>query len=117
MDSATLTTAALKWLGIAAGSTGPDVDAAGLVTPAVVAFVDRLPGLRTTTTTTEGNLEWAPDVKLAAVMLAARLIRRRNSPQGIAAFTQEGGAAYVSRNDPDVAQLLRLGTFAAPRVG
>ena len=116
MDAATLKTEALKWLGIAAGSTGPDVDAAGLVTPAVVAFVDRLPGLRTTTTT-EGATEWAPDVKLAAVMLAARLIRRRNSPQGIAAFTQEGGAAYVSRNDPDVAQLLRLGTFAAPRVG
>jgi hypothetical protein len=31
-------------------------------------------------------------------------------------FTDQG-AIYVQRNDPDVAQLLRLGTFAGPVVG
>lgn len=60
--------------------------------------------------------EWAPDTDLAALMLAARLVRRRNSPSGTEAFA-DGGAVYVSRQDPDVAQLLRLGPYAPPKIG
>lgn len=45
--------------------------------------------------------------KLGATMLAARLVRRRNSPAGIEAVTQDA-AVYVARTDPDVMMLLRL---------
>jgi hypothetical protein len=27
------------------------------------------------------------------------------------------GAVYVNRNDPDIAQLLKLGSWSAPQVG
>lgn len=59
---------------------------------------------------------WAEDHTLGAMMLAGRLWRRRNSPEGVAAFTAEG-AAYVQRNDPDVAMLLQIGAYAVPVVG
>lgn len=55
-------------------------------------------------------------VALGATMLAARLYRRRNSPEGVATFTGEG-AVYVQRNDPDVGLLLGLGGNAPPVVG
>lgn len=106
-DAEALASASLAWLGVKAGG-GPDVDAAAVVAPAVVDFINGLPDVAP---------PWPPKVELGAVMLAARLVRRRNSPQGVAAFTQEGGAAYVSRMDPDVAQLLRLGAYAAPQIG
>lgn len=60
--------------------------------------------------------EWPSRVVLGADMLAARLVRRRNSPAGVEAFA-DAGAVYVQRNDPDVAQLLELGTYAGPMVG
>lgn len=47
------------------------------------------------------------DRRLGAVMLAARLVRRRNSPEGVVAIT-EAGPYYVARLDPDVALLLGL---------
>jgi hypothetical protein len=53
---------------------------------------------------------------LGAAMLAARLWRRRNSPEGVATFTADG-AVYVQRNDPDVALLLGIGPYAPPVVG
>lgn len=60
--------------------------------------------------------EWPADITQGAVMLAGRLWRRRNSPAGVETFGAEG-AAYVQRNDPDLALLLRLGPYAAPAVG
>lgn len=59
---------------------------------------------------------WRNEHRLGALMLAARLYRRRNSPEGVASFTAEG-AVYVQRNDPDVAMLLGLGAYAPPVVG
>lgn len=56
---------------------------------------------------------WPPRIALGATMLAARLARRRNSPDGIASFS-DLGAVYVQRNDPDVAQLLQIGRFTKP---
>lgn len=50
---------------------------------------------------------------LGTVMLAARWYGRRSSTNGVASF-QEFGVAYVSRTDPDVANLLGLN---APGVG
>lgn len=60
--------------------------------------------------------EWRPRTVLGATMLAARLHRRRNSPDGVAALL-EAGVAYVQRNDPDVGQLLELGSHQRPMVG
>lgn len=101
-----------SWLRPDGGATPGDAEVLELVAPAVVGFIDGLP---VAVRDTEGL--WPAKVQLGAVMLAARLVRRRNSPAGIALFTAEGGAAYVSRQDPDVAQLLELGAAATPRIG
>lgn len=60
--------------------------------------------------------DWAAHHRYGATLLAARFYRRKDSPAG---FQMQGmeAAVYVSRNDPDVAQLLGLGAFAPPRVG
>lgn len=64
--------------------------------------------------------DWSADefagIVLGSVLLAARLFMRRNSPDGVAAFS-DGSPAYVARTDPDVALLLQLGTNIAPQVG
>lgn len=59
---------------------------------------------------------WPAHVTLGGTMLATRLWRRKDSPSGVEAFT-DAGAVYVSRNDPDVAQLLRVGNYSPPLVG
>jgi hypothetical protein len=58
-----------------------------------------------------------PDAEVyqAAVMLAARLVRRRNSPAGIESFAMS--VVYVSRYDPDIARALRADVWAHPAVG
>lgn len=87
------------------------------VVDAVNAFVERLPDIPRDAPSAEGEPgPWAPDTKLAATMLAARLHRRRNSPNGVEALT-EGGASYVSRYDPDVARILRIDGHKRPAVG
>lgn len=60
--------------------------------------------------------DWPADVVLGATMLAARLFRRRNSPAGVEAMGPDG-ATYVMRNDPDIGQLLRLGSWQLPGLG
>lgn len=49
--------------------------------------------------------EWTPNVRLACLMHAARLYKRKNSPEGVAGFG-EFGTVRVSRFDPDVEDLL-----------
>ena len=61
-------------------------------------------------------VEWPAYVVQGATMLAARLWRRRNSPSGVEAFTDQG-AVYVQRNDPDIGILLRIGSYTSPLVG
>jgi hypothetical protein len=60
---------------------------------------------------------YTPDAEVyqAAVMLAARLVRRRNSPGGVETFGES--VTYVSRYDPDIARALHSGVWAAPGVG
>ena len=60
--------------------------------------------------------EWPERWRLGALMLIARLDRRRNSPAGVDTVT-EMGPVYVSRRDPDVAQLLEIGAWERPIVG
>jgi hypothetical protein len=58
-----------------------------------------------------------PDAEVyqAAVMLAARLVRRRNSPAGIESFAMS--VTYVSRYDPDIARALWADAWTHPAVG
>ena len=59
--------------------------------------------------------EWPAGVKLGAIMLAARLHRRRNSSNGVESFG-EMGAAYVSRYDADLDRQLRINGWTRPVV-
>lgn len=80
------------------------------VTNAVIALIVSYKGIPAPGT------QWGDDIKLGATMLAARIYRRRNSPAGVESLG-ELGPVYVSRNDPDLAQLLKLGRYATPQVG
>jgi hypothetical protein len=55
---------------------------------------------------------FTPDAEVyqAAVMLAGRLFRRRNSPGGIEAVADIGGL-YVSRYDPEIERALHTGAW------
>jgi hypothetical protein len=59
---------------------------------------------------------WPAGIVLGASMLGARLFARKNSPAGVQSFA-DGAALYVQRNDPDIAQLLKLGRWTIPAVG
>lgn len=59
---------------------------------------------------------WPADIVHGAVMLCARLYQRRNTAQGYEAFG-DGGAVYIQRNDPDIAMMLELGSYAKPKLG
>jgi Phage gp6-like head-tail connector protein len=72
---------------------------------AATAYVRELPDPNT----------WPDDVMLGAVMLAARLYRRRNTPSGVEPFIE--GAVYLPRRDHDVDAMLHQGYYAPPRVG
>jgi hypothetical protein len=60
---------------------------------------------------------YVPDAEVyqAAVMLAARLVRRRNSPGGVETFGES--VTYVSRMDPEIARALHTGPNRMPGVG
>lgn len=60
--------------------------------------------------------QWPAHVVLGGTMLTTRLWRRKDSPSGVETFA-DAGALYVSRNDPDVAQLLCIGNYTPPQVG
>lgn len=62
-------------------------------------------------------LDWPDDIRTGLLMQAQRLFRRRTSPTGIDGYTDAGGAVRVSRWDPDVERLLRIGAWAPPQVG
>lgn len=87
-----------------------------IVCAAVEYLVDSLPDVPRLPSVEGRPGAWAPTTKLAAVMLAARLHRRRNSPSGVEAMT-EGGATYVSRYDSDIARMLRIDGHTRPAVG
>lgn len=103
-----------SWLLQQPGAQDPDPDTLTLVLDAVDSLVDRYAGGTTETTPGERGVSWA-DARLAATMLAARLTRRRTSPEGaIAAGWDAGQVAYVATQDPDISRLLRIGTSLRP---
>lgn len=105
-------------LGVAAADDTQDT-AIDLYVAAANAVVRGLP------VTDQANTDPAPadwtDPTLSALVLganqlAARLYRRKDSPEGV---TQIGASdpAYVLRDDPDLAQLLQVGAYEKPAVG
>ena len=55
-------------------------------------------------------LDYRPKYQQGATMLAARVYRRRNSPNGVEGYGSDlQGAVYTRATDPDVAQMLELG--------
>ncbi len=83
---------------------------------AVDAANDVVRGFRVAQLVADTPEDWPARVVTGATMLAGRVHRRRNTPDGVQTLTDQG-AVYVSRNDPDVAQLLQLGSYAKPSVG
>ncbi|MFJ9433685.1 hypothetical protein ACIRQY_29085 [Streptomyces sp. NPDC101490] len=62
--------------------------------------------------------QWPEDIRAALLLQAQRIFARRSSPTGVAGYSDLGGAAvYVSRWDPDVERLLRIGSWAPPQTG
>jgi hypothetical protein len=61
--------------------------------------------------------EYVPDAEVyqAAVMLAARVVRRRNSPGGLESFAES--FTYVSQYDPEIQRALRQGPWRTHLVG
>lgn len=107
-------------LGLAADDHLQD-ESLELAINAVNQFVCRLPIvvdelLAGITPPPDPDYTWRGDVVQGAVLLASRVFSRRNSPEGVAAFGDQG-AIYVQRNDPDVAMMLRIGGWAKPAVG
>lgn len=88
---------------------GPILDR---IAAATSSYVNDLPHVRDAVAL-DPAAEWDEATVTGALMLAARLYRRRNSPSGVEAFA-ESGVVYVAKRDPDVARLLRLNS---PRVG
>lgn len=56
-----------------------------------------------------------PDAYRGGVMLAARVVRRRNSPAGIESFGES--VTYVASFDPDLDRFLRRNRHRMPGVG
>jgi hypothetical protein len=63
------------------------------------------------------NLDGWPDrIVEGAIMLAARLWRRKDTPGGVVPMS-DGGVAYIRRSDPDASMLLELGEHGKPAAG
>lgn len=84
-----------------------DTEALDLICEAVDGLVRELPAVLMFVSADPAPAEWPSRYKLGARLLAARLYRRRDSAEGVAAITTEG-VAYVRRNDPDIAEQLRM---------
>jgi hypothetical protein len=95
-----------------------DVDLLAQVCAAVNVWVARLPYVRGASVQADPDLPavvWPADAYQGAVMLAARMYRRRNTPSGVEAMTDL--VVYLPRRDSDVDQLLRIGAYARVQVG
>lgn len=81
-----------------------------MVTAAINHYVDSLPSIDC-----DASGAWAATTKLGAIMLAARVYRRKNSPGGIEAVGDS--MSYIARYDSDISRLLNIDTFRKPVVG
>lgn len=58
---------------------------------------------------------WAPNTTYGALLLANKLYRRKNSPDGIVSLGDS--TVYVSRFDADISRALNLGDHLKPVIG
>lgn len=93
-------------------SKEPESPNLAMIVASVNAYVRELPVVQNLA----AEAAWPADVKLGAVMLAARLAKRRNSPNGIEAAT-DLNVTYTARYDSDISRLLRLDGHRMPAVG
>lgn len=106
MDPTTLADRAAAWA--KSPTTTPEM---GMCAAAVIDYLGTLPSVPRDT---DGTLTAAAE--LGAIMLTARLERRRNSTSGIES-SADLGIAYVARTDSDIARLLRIDAFQTPQIG
>lgn len=99
-------------LGLAVDDLSEDADL-DLIVRAVNAKVRTWPCVQVADLAADWSGDAVAAVVLGSVMLAARVYRRRNTPDGVQAFGNLG-AVYVQRNDPDVGMLLGLGASQKP---
>ena len=90
-----------------------DDDLLASVCDAVNEYAATLPWVAQAAADTGGS--WPKRAEQGAVMHAARVFRRRNTPAGVEAMNDS--VVYVARQDSDVAQLLRIGPYQMPAVG
>lgn len=81
-----------------------------LIVEAVNTYVDSLPHIDRDETG-----QWAATTRLGAIMLAARLYRRKNSPGGIESVGDS--MSYIARYDSDISRLLNIDSFRKPVIG
>ncbi len=101
----------LDWMGHSAPTKPEDLKNLELVVLAVIKYVESLPNIDLD----PSGFYWAANTELGAIMLAARMYQRRNSPGGVTAVGDT--TTYVSRYDSDIARLLNLDSFMKPMVG
>lgn len=95
-----------------AWSKEPDSPNLTMIVAAVNEYVRGLPVVQHL----EAGQAWPAHVVAGAIMLAARLAKRRNSPNGIEAAT-DLNVTYTARYDSDISRLLQLDGHRAPAVG
>lgn len=108
-DPVTTRDAVKDWLRLTTSNDDADLDD---IVAAVDEFVRGLTSVERIEPDLTAESAWPNRYSLGARMLAGRLYRRKNSPEGVATFIGEG-VAYVRRVDPDVGQMLRLNLPAA----
>lgn len=99
--------AVIDYLGLSDDFEDPGLE---IVCQAVSTYVDGLPSIERVPID-----QWAETTYLGALMLAARLYRRRNSPAGVEAVGDS--MTYVTRYDSDISRLLRIDQFNRPVIG
>lgn len=108
-----------EWLKLPSGSDTNDQDLIR-ATAATNGYVAGLPIVANLPIDPESDppvqIAWTDDIVQGGIMTAARLYRRRNSPNGVEAIT-ESGATYVARFDSDISRLLQLESFQKPMIG
>ena len=100
----------MKWGGLQSLDT-EETAALALVVDAVNVYVEALPSI-------DRDLaldQWAGTTRLGAIMLAARIYRRKNSPGGIESVGDT--MTFVSRYDSDISRLLNIDSFRKPSIG
>lgn len=100
-----------RWItGSAGGVLGVPAEAVNDCIAATIAYARRC---RYDLIAADGTFAPDAECKQAAIMYAARMIRRRNSISGVEQFG-DGGVAYAPRYDPDIDRGFRIGSCQQP---